>query len=129
VLNLGFKTVLNLLLVPLLGYAGFAYATSAMYLLTGLIMLHLLARRLGGLRFEETFRGLRAPIAGAALVIIVAVTASRMLATEPPMVRLLLGGGSAGIVYLGALWTVSEARRPFEGAVGRPVEAEIRKVL
>jgi putative peptidoglycan lipid II flippase len=103
-LNLGFKIIFNVILVPLLGPLGFALATSAMYLSTGVVMLWLLRRRLGGLSLHDARRGVTAALLASALMTASALSLAAFLDGAPPIVRLSIAGCVGAAVYGGAIW-------------------------
>ncbi len=103
-MNLGFKTAFNVLLVPRLGYIGFALATSAMYAATGTIMLWLLRQRIKNLDLARILPALSATFVGAALMAIVGRGAMGLLHASPPLIRLVFTAGTAGAVYAATLW-------------------------
>jgi putative peptidoglycan lipid II flippase len=103
-LNLVFKTVFNLLLVPALGYIGFAFASSAMYLSTGGIMLYVLSRRIHGLELKALLPSLATILIGAALMAAAAQATAMLLAGMPVAMRVLGVCGASAAVYIGAVW-------------------------
>lgn len=105
-LNLGFKTVFNLLLVPTLGYVGFAWATSSMYVATGAIMLLLLRRRIGGLDLGAMVPRLCAIFSSAIVMAVIGYGGRELLDGVDPLRRLVLAGGTACLGYVGLLWVV-----------------------
>ena len=107
VLNLAFKIVFNWMLVPMLGYAGFAIATSAMYAATGLVMAGVLRSYLGGLDFRATWPALMSILAAGVVMGVVATFVSRALPDALPSVRVLAAAATSSGAYLGVLSLLS----------------------
>jgi putative peptidoglycan lipid II flippase len=106
-LNLGFKTLFNLFLVPAFGYIGFAVATSAMYIATGFTMLWLLRRTLGRLNLSDTIPTLTATLVGSVVLGVLGTGLAAFLKATGPFNRLIVAGGLACALYLATLWLLT----------------------
>ena len=107
VLNLGFKVAINLLLVPLLGYSGFALATSFMYMATGVTMSLILRGRLRGIDLRASLPALGCIIAAGALMALTTSAVAQTNATSTPLMRLLLAGTVGALTYVASIWLLS----------------------
>ena len=106
-LNLAFKIAFNWVLVPLLGFAGFAIATSAMYAATGAVMAGVLRSYLGGLDFRATWPALLSIVGAGLVMTAVAVGISAALPVAPPIARIATTAILSGGAYLAVLWLLS----------------------
>lgn len=107
VLNLGFKIAINLLLVPLVGYQGFALATSFMYIATGATMAVILRGRLRGIDLRASLPALARIVAAGALMAVTTVSVSQSAAASTALMRLLLAGGVGTLTYVVGVWLFS----------------------
>jgi peptidoglycan biosynthesis protein MviN/MurJ (putative lipid II flippase) len=107
VLNLGFKIAINLVLVPLVGYPGFALATSFMYIATGATMAVILRGRLRGIDLRASLPALARIVAAGALMAVTTVGVSQSAAASTALMRLLLAGGVGTLTYVAGVWLFS----------------------
>jgi putative peptidoglycan lipid II flippase len=106
-LNLGFKIALNIMLVPIAGYRGFALATSFMYIATGVTMAVILRNKLSGIDLRASLPALARVAAAGLVMAAVAAWVSHAMTSSASLVRLLATAGLSGVAYLGSLWLLS----------------------